>query len=188
VVGRWSRPDLDWCLKLRLRCEGISSTRLMAPRHHTSSSPAIVTAHQKLWAKVAAQADEAPPLLVIDTGTMVCEAFKPRCAALVRAINALFPASERTVILHLGGVATSWAAAGPRGGLLRGQQRLREADGIQHACAYVLYPAAARALLARKGDHEAPSTLDQALAQSHAMDGLLRALVAVPALAWREEA
>ena len=190
--------------------------------------------HRKLWASVATWAEtapnlpsaflrpslglpltfdalrrrwatDAPPLLVLEAGATLCDGFRARAATLARALARHLPApSERTLVLCLGGEASEWVAKGPRGGLLRGQQRLREAEGVQRVCAYLVYPAAARELLradeerggaAGLDDTHQPDTADHCstpredlalgeVLSARVRDQVVRAFVAVPALAW----
>ena len=204
-VHRRERPDLRWDLELRLRREALAAVRVVArsalppsPRANPSackpgggavlhadraSLAAVAAAHRSLWSHAARWREEAPPLLVLEAGAALCDGFQARCAAVVAAVTKALPtSSEQAVVLCVGGEATGWTADGPRGGFVRGQQRVREARGVRRACAYLIFPAAARALAELAPDEHA--SCDELLSKGATAGGRVRLLVAVPALAW----
>lgn len=103
--------------------------------------------HALLWAAIACRPDDARPLLILeDDVELLSPTFGAETAALVASVEATFLPAEREVVLYVGAHVPKWRSrrAFP---VLPGRV-LREADYAWQTSSYLIWPAAARALLA----------------------------------------
>jgi GR25 family glycosyltransferase involved in LPS biosynthesis len=134
--------------------------------------------HALLWAAVACRPDDAPPLLILeDDVELLSPTFGAETAALVASIEATFAPSERDVVLYVGAHVPQWRSrrAFP---VLPGRV-LREADYAWQTSSYLIWPAAARILLAAM---PIDCPVDNFLSKFF-LEHRLRALVVLPNLA-----
>lgn len=134
--------------------------------------------HALLWAAVACQPDDAPPLLILeDDVELLSPTFGAEAASLVASIEATFAPAEREVVLYVGAHVPQWRSrrAFP---VLPGRV-LREADYAWQTSSYLIWPAAARTLL---GAMPIDCPVDNFLSK-HFLEHRLRALVVLPNLA-----
>lgn len=106
------------------------------------------TSHAVLWHACAQRADDAPPLLVLEDDAMLYANFCSRARNVIRQIESVFPPRERNTLLFLGAEVMSWrtdAVSDRARGKL--SSTVAEADFLYQTSSYVIWPAAARALL-----------------------------------------
>jgi len=142
--------------------------------------------HALLWGVVSRWPDSHQPLLILEDDVVLCDNFKHRCAELIRAVESHVEPKLRTLVLYVGGEVAKWRSE--PGTFLRygygARQLLREAEYIWQTSSYLLYPAAARNLLAAM-PIDAPV---DCFMSRQVLSNRVRALVAVPALAWQGDA
>jgi GR25 family glycosyltransferase involved in LPS biosynthesis len=132
--------------------------------------------HAMLWAMSAARGDADPPILVLEDDVEFDPALPLHVQRLVAVAEAAFAPAERTLLLYLGADVAKWRSrlayrVGPG-------QTLREAEYLWQTSSYLLWPAAARALLAGLPlDAPVDNFISRLVVQRR-----LRALVVVPHL------
>ena len=137
--------------------------------------------HLELWRRCAARPDVASPLLILEDDTVLCADFRMLCAGCVTSVQRAFPdPATRFVAVFLGARVAAWREGGESELDVSDTVGLREADYLWWAGCYLLWPAAARRLLALL---PLWAPVDVALSEM-TLRRRLRAFVPVPMLAW----
>ena len=212
VINLATRPDRLAKVSAQLAHQGMEAVRLEAvtgagasedvvgrvwdstlnSRYDTKTVPArlrlsdgergCAASHVMLWAVTAERRDDDLPTLILEDDVVLCEHFKSRCSSIVTDINLTIPPSERFLLVYVGGEVAAWRAddafARVDGTLLR------EAEYVWQTSSYLIYPAAARWLMQQL---PVDCPVDNFLSKQFLAGGM-RALIAVPALAWQAAA
>jgi len=138
--------------------------------------------HAVLWARCAAQGDSGPPLLVVEDDLILKDGAGEMVQKLVTHIEATNPIpAQRLCLLYLTGDVAEWRH--PRNQSVDScpQVKLREAEYIWQTACYVIWPAAARRLLASL---PVDGPVDNFISR-HTLNSQVCALVTQPKLAWQ---
>ena len=138
--------------------------------------------HAVLWARCAAQGDSGPPLLVVEDDLILKDGAGEMVQKLVTHFEKTNPVpAERLCLLYLTGDVAEWRH--PRSQSIDScpQVKLREAEYIWQTACYVIWPAAARRLLASL---PVDGPVDNFISR-HTLSSHVCALVTQPKLAWQ---
>lgn len=138
--------------------------------------------HAVLWARCAAQGDSGPPLLVVEDDLILKDGAGEMVQKLVTHFEATNPIpAQRLCLLYLTGDVAEWRH--PRSQSIDScpQVKLREAEYIWQTACYVIWPAAARRLLASL---PVDGPVDNFISR-HTLSSHVCALVTQPKLAWQ---
>ena len=109
--------------------------------------------HVALWKQCARKDDHTKPMLVLEDDAVLWERsgvfFPEMCHRLIAAAEQMYDVATEPLILYVGCEVTSWRDS--RRVVVEGPpvMKLREAEYLWQTSSYILWPAAARALLAR---------------------------------------
>lgn len=134
----------------RLNARYGSSCRASDCEQLSSSERGCAFSHALLWAACAARDDNASPLLILEDDVLLEPEFMERCQEIIMMVEAAFSPAERQVLLYPGADVASWRSRRNFGtkSLAGRSIHIREAKYLWHSSSYVLWPAAARQLLA----------------------------------------
>ena len=138
--------------------------------------------HAVLWARCAAQGDSGPPLLVVEDDLILKDGAGEMVQKLVTHFEKTNPIpAQRLCLLYLTGDVAEWRH--PRSQSVEScpQVKLREAEYIWQTACYVIWPAAARRLLASL---PVDGPVDNFISR-HTLSSHVCALVTQPKLAWQ---
>ena len=138
--------------------------------------------HAVLWARCAAQGDSGPPLLVVEDDLILKDGAGDMVQKLVTHFEKTNPIpAQRLCLLYLTGDVAEWRH--PRSQSVEScpQVKLREAEYIWQTACYVIWPAAARRLLASL---PVDGPVDNFISR-HTLSSHVCALVTQPKLAWQ---
>jgi GR25 family glycosyltransferase involved in LPS biosynthesis len=138
--------------------------------------------HAVLWARCAAQGDCGPPLLVVEDDLILKDGAGEMVQKLVTHFEKTNPIpAQRLCLLYLTGDVAEWRH--PRSQSIDScpQVKLREAEYIWQTACYVIWPAAARRLLASL---PVDGPVDNFISR-HTLSSQVCALVTQPKLAWQ---
>eukprot|EP00908_Phaeocystis_cordata_P007830 Transcript_18503.p2 GENE.Transcript_18503~~Transcript_18503.p2 ORF type:complete len:383 (-),score=132.76 Transcript_18503:319-1467(-) len=138
--------------------------------------------HAVLWARCAAQGDEGPPLLVIEDDLILKKNAGETVQKLVKHIEETNPIpAQRLCLLYLTGDVADWVDK--KATSIEGVSgvRLREARYVWQTACYVIWPAAARRLLASL---PVDGPVDNFISK-HILTQRVCALMTQPKLAWQ---
>ena len=139
--------------------------------------------HLALWKQCAKRDDATKPMLVLEDDAVLWDRsgvqFPELCSRLIRAVEQLYDVENEPVMLYVGCEVTQWRDS--RRVVVEGPpvMKLREAEYLWQTSSYILWPAAARVLLAHL---PIDSPTDCYIAKL-VLEGKITAMVATPALA-----
>ena len=138
--------------------------------------------HAVLWARCAAQGDSGPPLLVVEDDLILKDGAGQMVEKLVTHFEKTNPIpAQRLCLLYLTGDVAEWRHGRSQAIESCPQVKLREAEYIWQTACYVIWPAAARRLLASL---PVDGPVDNFISR-HALGSHVCALVTQPKLAWQ---
>ena len=138
--------------------------------------------HAVLWARCAAQGDSGPPLLVVEDDLILKDGAGQMVEKLVAHFEKTNPIpAQRLCLLYLTGDVAEWRHSRSQSIESCPQVKLREAEYIWQTACYVIWPAAARRLLASL---PVDGPVDNFISR-HALGSHVCALVTQPKLAWQ---
>lgn len=188
----------EWDSRLNARFD---KTTLPHPRvPMTSGERGCAMSHACLWATAARRPDDSWPLVVLEDDVELIPTFAVHLARIIAKVHDTFAPDKRALVVYLGGDVAAWAqdplnhparkarlkadASGlfdikDRKALLHTSVKLLAASYVWQTSSYVLWPLAAKRLVA---DLPVREPVDNFISR-HLLDDHVHALVALPCLA-----
>ena len=139
--------------------------------------------HIALWKQCARRDDPSKPMLILEDDAVLWErsgvSFTELCHRLIAATEQVWDVENEPIVLYVGCEVVQWRDA--RRVVVEGPpvMKLREAEYLWQTSSYIIWPAAARALLARL-PIDCPT---DCYISKLVLEGYLTAVVACPQIA-----